>query len=283
MDSTVNTARSFERFGIAVVKQRNAGAGAARNRGLHISKGEYIQFLDADDLLHPAKIEVQMEHLLRASSDEVAFASFWEFTDSVDHARRRELPLYHLSDPLDFLICSWNRGGFIQTAGWLIPRELIAKAGEWSERPVNPNDDGEFFTRVILAASRLHFCQDSIFYYRKPRHDSLASCRSRAALESLWWTLRSNVERLLQRENSPRAVEACRQLLVEFIIWAVPEFNDLAAEAETFLTSIGARKICQDDAPREGKFGWLSLIVGWRNARWLQHYVTRRKASGMNV
>ena len=48
---------------VRLVHQANAGAGAARNHGLRVSKGDYIQYLDSDDLLLPGKIRTQVEAL----------------------------------------------------------------------------------------------------------------------------------------------------------------------------------------------------------------------------
>ena len=59
-DDTVSIARSFGLEWFHVVEQKNSGACVARNRGLDLSKGKYIQFLDADDVLSPDKIEKQV-------------------------------------------------------------------------------------------------------------------------------------------------------------------------------------------------------------------------------
>ena len=53
--------RRFEPQGVRLVTQKNQGAAAARNLAFSLSKGEYIQWLDADDLLAPDKIALQME------------------------------------------------------------------------------------------------------------------------------------------------------------------------------------------------------------------------------
>jgi len=59
-DGTMNVLRCFEAAGVRVICQRNQGAAAARNRAFAESRGDYVQWLDADDLLAPEKIARQM-------------------------------------------------------------------------------------------------------------------------------------------------------------------------------------------------------------------------------
>ncbi len=56
-DSTADTIKSFEDKRIILIEQENRGVSAARNRGLEIAKGEYITFLDADDMFPKYAIE----------------------------------------------------------------------------------------------------------------------------------------------------------------------------------------------------------------------------------
>src|ERR1700687_2315947 len=59
-DQTLAIARQFESQGVQVITQSNQGAAAARNKALSLSQGDYIQWLDSDDLLGPDKIALQM-------------------------------------------------------------------------------------------------------------------------------------------------------------------------------------------------------------------------------
>src|SRR5262245_21908195 len=60
-DDTLAIARGFASQGVSVTTQPNRGASAARNVALARSRGDFIQWLDADDILAPDKIERQME------------------------------------------------------------------------------------------------------------------------------------------------------------------------------------------------------------------------------
>lgn len=53
---------------ITICRQAHLGGNAARNLGISKSKGEFIQFLDSDDLLHPQKIEM-LANILRNRAD----------------------------------------------------------------------------------------------------------------------------------------------------------------------------------------------------------------------
>src|SRR5512138_2951718 len=63
LDRTFEVAKRFESKTLKVVTQPNQGAAAARNKAFSLSQGDYIQWLDADDLLAPEKIASQLSML----------------------------------------------------------------------------------------------------------------------------------------------------------------------------------------------------------------------------
>src|SRR2546422_568365 len=76
-DRTLAIARRFESDRVRVVTQLNQGAAAARNTALSFSHGNYIQWLDADDLLAPDKIARQMEASDQCQSSRPLLSSAW--------------------------------------------------------------------------------------------------------------------------------------------------------------------------------------------------------------
>ena len=67
-DNSFEIARKFESDIVKVFLQKNSGSCITRNEAFSFSSGEYIQYLDADDLLSPNKIEFQMKLIERAEN-----------------------------------------------------------------------------------------------------------------------------------------------------------------------------------------------------------------------
>ena len=135
---------------VSVVSQDNQGAAAARNKALSLSQGDYIQWLDADDILAPDKIEKQLtvaeeENLSTSTLLSGPWAYFYHRTKA---AKFRPTPLWRDLSPVEWLVRKWRYNLHMQTGTWLISRELTETAGPWDGRLLS-NDDGEYLCRVI--------------------------------------------------------------------------------------------------------------------------------------
>ena len=173
-DHTAEVARGFESYGVKVVVQRNQGASAARNHAFELSSGQYIQWLDADDLLAPDKIEKQMELVMQGQSRKTLLSSSWGHSMYSPNAAKFEpSPLWCDLSPQEWLMRKMQFNVFMQTSTWLVSRELTEAAGPWDVRLLG-DDDGEYFCRVLLASEGVRFVQESRVYYRAFRFGGLS-------------------------------------------------------------------------------------------------------------
>ena len=76
-DQTLQVARQFASEDVFIVAQENQGAAAARNKALQLCQGEYIQWLDADDLLSPDKIAKQAAAARECQDKRKLLSSGW--------------------------------------------------------------------------------------------------------------------------------------------------------------------------------------------------------------
>ncbi|MDY6782131.1 MAG: glycosyltransferase [Cyanobacteriota bacterium] len=81
-DKTLEIVNKTGESKLKIHSQKNSGQAAARNKGIELAKGEYIAFLDADDLWTPDKLERQLNSL--QTHPEAAVAYSW--TDYIDES-----------------------------------------------------------------------------------------------------------------------------------------------------------------------------------------------------
>jgi glycosyltransferase involved in cell wall biosynthesis len=277
-DRSLDVARRYESRGVAVLECSRDGASAARNIGLAQARGDLIQFLDADDVLDADKIRLQVERLAAAPPTALASGAWARFRHSPDEATLSPEPVWCDLAPEEFLIRSWLGGGMMPNFAWLAPRALIERAGPWNES-LSLYDDGEFFSRVVLAASNIAFCGDARGYYRSGHGATISGRRDRAALASAYATIDLSCTYLLERCASERAREACATHYQRFVYDAYPNAPDLVAIAERRAGELGGSVL----RPGGGRaFQLLARGFGWKFSKRCQvawHRLRRAEAA----
>jgi glycosyltransferase involved in cell wall biosynthesis len=265
-DGSLDVARSFEKQGVLVLDQANAGQSAAFNTGLAAARGRYIEFLDADDLLAPDKISAQMRRLQGESSDVIASGRWGRFGNDPIQTDFRPDDLWEDLEPVEWLVRAWTNHAMMHGAAYLIPAGLLRAAGGWRD-DLSLINDFEFFSRVILHSSRVVFCPDATSYYRSNLPGSLSSRKSPQAWASAFASIELGTTRLLARENSAQTRHACAAVWRNFIFDSYPVVPDLEKKAEAKVNALGE----DVGAPKWGpRFSGTSRFVGWKLARRLQ-------------
>lgn len=67
---------------IQYVHQQNQGVSVARNTGMELARGEFVAFLDADDLLSPTKLQAHIGHFRRCPAVDISYSKLRFFSDS---------------------------------------------------------------------------------------------------------------------------------------------------------------------------------------------------------
>jgi len=178
-DNSLKIARQYEKENkhIKVYSQENSGAQVARNKAFQISKGTYIQYFDADDIMHPDKIASQMEVLREHGfqNDIVATGKWMTFFNSIDNAVLRERVICKdYNDIFLFFNESLENGEVILGQVWLIPRAINKRVGNWNIG-LSRFQDIEFFMRIAYHANKILFVKESMVYYRKGLAKSITS------------------------------------------------------------------------------------------------------------
>jgi len=156
-----------ERFGsqIQLLEQANQGPGAARNNGLSVATGEYIQLMDSDDLTSLNKIESQLNTLIQTGADLVyspwAKVRFRGDTLELEDQVLQQKALPSDRDCLTWFLSDWSNV-FQQC---LFRKDLIDRAGPFNT-DLRCGEDGELFVRMMLCGAKVAFDASPITLYR---------------------------------------------------------------------------------------------------------------------
>ena len=259
-DDTLAVARQVAGTEVTIVAQKNAGAAAARNRALSLCQGDYIQWLDADDLLARDKISRQLAVVEKCADPRTLFSSEWgAFMFRSRRARFTTTPLWADQSPVDWLLRKLGQNLHMQPATWLVSRELTLAAGPWDTR-LSLDDDGEYFCRVILASSGIRFVPGAKSFYRMSGFGSLSVVdQSNKKLESLWLSMRLHVGYLRGLEDSERTRAACLTYLGTWLNYFYPARPDLIAQAQQLAATLGGQLVLP---PVRAKYAWIEKLAG---------------------
>jgi glycosyltransferase involved in cell wall biosynthesis len=149
-DRTAEIAAGFP--GVRVIQRPNGGPGAARNTGIHAASGEWIGFLDSDDLWVPRKTEIQLGYVTPEAG--------------VIHANR--------FDPIHFGNL-WHRQAHLSPSGAIVRKQALLDVGGFEEsRAVMSVEDLNLWLRIALTDWHFVKSEINLFLYQ-PTEQSLSA------------------------------------------------------------------------------------------------------------
>lgn len=265
-DGTASILEKYRSKGVVLVDQPNGGQTTALNRCLAEAKGDFVQYLDADDLLSHDKIERQMQ-LLMERPNCISTAEWARFRTDPSLAQFDPNTIIRQTDPVDWLVHNWkDGGGMMYPAMWLLPMALVRSIGPW-RNDLSLTNDNEYFTRAVLASRQVLFAAGARTYYRSGISGSLSGLKSKSGWESQFNVLSACEGYLLTRESTERTRYVCSMLWQRFAHAAYPYQRLLANHALTRATLLHSKLLTPDGGKR---FRFLAAAMGWKAARLLQ-------------
>lgn len=149
---------------IKLFQKENGGSASARNMGLALAQGEFIQFLDADDTIEPTKIERQIT-LMEQELLDVTYSDYCMVNEDGTHEDKKG----HTFNLFKLLI-GWGLFGTIPFHAFIYRHEFLRQNKILSSSEIREREDWDFHIKVFSATTRIQrlkgYC--GAHYYRTP-------------------------------------------------------------------------------------------------------------------
>lgn len=266
-DKSCEIVGGFRDRGVRLIRQESAGAAAARNRAFKASSGDFVMFLDADDVIGERHLAALIDRC--QNSQRCVSMSQWDrFYTVRDEAEFPVRQSYHDDDGVSWLVSEFARArGMTQAGMFLIPRVLMDEFGLWNET-CSFRDDFEFFFRIISKSQGVRFAPEARLYYRSGVPNSLSRRRDANAVCGAFAGLVLGTEHLIEAEDSARTRRVCANILQDFIYEYYPAYSSLRERARRKVEALGGADVEPDGPPG---FQKLRGLLSWRIARRAQH------------
>jgi glycosyltransferase involved in cell wall biosynthesis len=166
-DDTASKLEPYTASGrIKYMEQANAGQGAARNRGIHEARGDFIAFLDDDDLWPSDKLEWQAAEMLNHPEAVLVYG----FAETFGHSSNCHYP--KTKGP-----CGWVQKDFLQfnwvlSPGQALIRTSALRAAGGFDPTVWGADDWDLWIRLAATGPFLYVSRPALYYRQHPKNAS---------------------------------------------------------------------------------------------------------------
>jgi len=240
----------------------NRGGNVARNRLLDLARGEWLQYLDADDYLLPSKIERQVSFLRDHPTCDVVYSPVLLVNWSEHIVEQEVTPIREPRDPWILLARWW----LPQTGGPLWRRQAIINAGGW--KPDQPCcQEHELYLRLLQSGAEFCYFDECHAAYRNWSQDGTVSKRNRAEVRRQRLAIEERAERFLESrgELTRSRLQALNQ--ARFEIARMTWLEDRAAAAEIVFEIEERQPGFVPELPAaRGRYRWIYRIFGFSAA-----------------
>ena len=187
------------------------GANACRNYGLDQSEGEFINWFDDDDIMHPEKLRIQVTALLETNFP-FSVCQTMMFEDNIDNSLGLRKPKIFVTDFFNAFITNEIKW---LTQAPLIRRSFLEKSGLRFDESLMQSQERDFFIRLLAQVEAYHYVDEPLVYFRV--HDQSIS-HGKASQEKLRSSFKANYKALVlhNEQLNTEATTYLKDLLKEY-------------------------------------------------------------------
>ncbi len=259
-DATAVVAESLRAENPSVVKllaQANAGPGVARQHGLTHSTGEFVQFLDSDDLLLPKKFSLQIAGLREDTAAGISYGKSYASTGGV----RSDKPAQRTGEVFRTLFPALLREPIWPTMTPLYRRALIDRIGPWPR--ARQLEDWIYDAQAAELGVELHYVDDYIAETRD--HTEARLCREwMSNPEGMKERIAAYFEVMIRAKRAGvERVHPEYQRFARSLFWMARNAGRYGLESEAERLFLAAREETLAPGWDYRCFGIMAKLLGW--------------------
>ncbi len=272
--STDNSLRILREYSgkderIKIIEQVNSGAGAARNAGIAVAQGEYLAFMDADDVYCPEALELAYSKVNECNSDMVVFDAV--FFDDKSEWQVCQLNKFLLGGRQTYSVCSEPKFLFQIAAcnPWtkIFRREFIQKA-ELQYQEIKTANDLCFVCSAMACAERIAVLDKPLVKHRVLHSGNLQSVKVKTPVDFMLALeqLKRNLQQLGLWNQLKQSYLNCA--LNHFVYnWQTLDKNgcrQIVAKSREITELLGLAKYSADYYYNQNDYVLMCRVVGFR-------------------
>jgi glycosyltransferase involved in cell wall biosynthesis len=197
-DNGLNIARSFDDERIKVLILNKRGPGAARNMGINHSAGEWILFLDADDMIEDKHIEVLLNVAKNNTACGIVAGGWKSFYDNIPNESFEDKPFERFKNYDDLLSSALSLTPWVPHVA-IVKKSIFTKDNLWPEELDNLPDEDTAFWFTLLLSSQVAWSATLGALYRLSAADSRSSLKDvKKRFEGYHQAVEYNLQKLEQ-------------------------------------------------------------------------------------
>lgn len=246
--STDNTAEVVKPYlgdnRISYFYQKNGKQGKARNLAISKSKGEYLAFLDADDLWIPEKLNLQLT-AIKTNNIDLLFSQGWLFSETINSNLKEFNAPTGLQNANEFL-SSMLMQNKVPILSVLVKKECVSRLGNFNENPKIQNaEDYQLWLRLLDNQCHFYGMEERLFYYRV--HPNQSTNDFSATIIPKTWVLDSIVFKTVPQSKKIKLMQEKldRTLFKYMDSWSDAKLKELVSLYRAPLSNFKKYIICR--------------------------------------